>query len=65
LCDLHAWDATLGLKAAELEIAAGERPKPDDVALPKDVPERVRGWANGERAQIGEKEELVGRFRLQ
>ena len=45
---------------AELEIAAGERPKPGDVALPKDVPERVRGWADGEGAQIGEREELAG-----
>ena len=30
------------------------------MALPKDVPERVRGWADGEGAQIGEREELVG-----
>lgn len=57
---MFAWAATLGLRAAELEIAAGERAKPGDVALPKDVPERVRGWADGEGTQIGEREELVG-----
>ena len=60
MCDLLAWAATLGLRAAELEIAAGEWSKPANVALPKDVPERVRGWADGGGAQIGEREELVG-----
>ena len=60
MCDPLAWAATLGLRAAELEIAVGERPKLGDVALPKDVPERVRGWADGEGAQIEEREEPVG-----
>ena len=35
-------------RLAELEIAAGERPKAGDVALPEDTGERVKGWAEGE-----------------
>jgi len=51
LCDLHAWDATLGLKAAELEITARERPRPTDGALPEDISTRVREWAKRKLAQ--------------
>jgi hypothetical protein len=35
-------------RLAELEIAAGVRPKAAEVALPKDMGERVRGWTEGE-----------------
>src|SRR5215213_194714 len=35
-------------RLAELEIAAGERPKAGDVALTKDVGHRVQEWAEGE-----------------
>ncbi len=47
-------------RLAELEIASGERPRAGDVALPEDLPERVRGWAEGEGAKEQEREELVG-----
>jgi len=47
-------------RLAELEIAAGERPRSGDVSLRKDVPERVREWAEGEGANVREREELVG-----
>src|SRR5215210_3039319 len=36
-------------RGGELEIAAGERPKAGDVALPEDIPERIREWAESER----------------
>ena len=35
-------------RLAELEIAAGERPKTGDVALPEDMGERVKGWTEDE-----------------
>jgi hypothetical protein len=38
-------------RGGELEIAAGERPRPTDVALPEDISTRVREWAKGELAQ--------------
>src|SRR5215207_1220045 len=47
-------------RLAELEIAAGDRPKAGEVALPEDIPERVREWAHGEEANVREREELVG-----
>jgi hypothetical protein len=34
-------------RLAELEIAAGKKPKAGDVALPEGIPERVKGWAEG------------------
>jgi hypothetical protein len=47
-------------RLAELELAAGERPRPGDVSLPKDTKERVTEWAEGEEASVREREELVG-----
>jgi hypothetical protein len=41
------------------EIAAGERPRAGDVALPEDTAERVKGWVEGEEATTREREELV------
>jgi len=35
-------------RLAELEIAAGERPRACDLKLPEDTGERVREWAEGE-----------------
>src|SRR5215218_5534593 len=35
-------------RLAELEIAAGERPRAEDVALPEDTGQRVKGWAEDE-----------------
>jgi hypothetical protein len=47
-------------RLAELEIAAGERMRVSDVALPEDTEERVKEWAEGEEAKIREREMLVG-----
>jgi hypothetical protein len=46
-------------RLAELEIAAGERPKAGDVALPEDAGRRVREWVEGEEAKVREREELA------
>jgi hypothetical protein len=46
-------------RLAELELAAGEKPRPGDVSLPADTPERVREWAEGEDAKEQEREGLV------
>lgn len=47
-------------RLAELEIVAGERPRPGEVSLPEDIPERVQEWAEGEGAKVREKEALAG-----
>jgi hypothetical protein len=47
-------------RLAELEIDFGKRPRAGDVALPSDIGERVRDWAEGEEAKAREREELVG-----
>jgi hypothetical protein len=47
-------------RLAELEIDSGKRPRAGDVALPSDIGERVRDWAEGEEAKAREREELVG-----
>jgi len=49
-------------RLAELEIAAGERPKPGDVALPEDTGERVRGWAEDEVERQKQREAFMGRL---
>ena len=49
-------------RLAELEIAAGERPRVGDVALPKDIPERVRGWAEGEAESEKQREAFLGKL---
>ena len=46
-------------RLAELELAAGEKPRSGDVSLHEDTPERVREWTEGEEATIQEREELV------
>ena len=46
-------------RLAELEIAAGERPKAGEVALPKDIGERVRGWAEDEESKMQKGKELA------
>ena len=45
-------------RLAELEIAAGEKTRSGDVSLRKDVPERVREWAEEEEAKVREGEAL-------
>ena len=47
-------------RLAELEIHAGERPKAGDVALPEDLPKRVRKWTGGEDGKVREREKLAG-----
>src|SRR5215217_5252606 len=37
-------------RLAELEIAAGERPRAGDVALPEDTVQKVKEWAEGEES---------------
>jgi hypothetical protein len=46
-------------RLAELELAAGEKPQPSDVSLPKGTKERIAEWAEGEDTKVREKEELV------
>jgi hypothetical protein len=46
-------------RLAELELAAGEKPRPDEVSLPEGTPERVREWAEGEEAKEREMEQLT------
>ena len=46
-------------RLAELEIAAGERPRVGDMALPEDTAKKAKGWAEGE----AEREKYTGRLR--
>ena len=46
-------------RLAELEIAAGERPRAGEVALPEDMGERVRGWAEDEESEMQKGKELA------
>ena len=50
-------------RLAEPEIAAEERPRVGEVALPEDIPDRVRGWAEGEAEREKQWEEFMGRLR--
>ena len=50
-------------RLAELEIAAGERPRVGDVALPEDIPDRVKEWAEGEAEMEKQREEFMGKLR--
>ena len=49
-------------RLAELELAAGERPKAGDVKLPKDLSERTKRWAEREDAKVRKREELAGQL---
>jgi hypothetical protein len=46
-------------RLAELEIAAGERPRAGDVVLPEVTAEKVKEWAHGEDGKMREGKELV------
>jgi len=46
-------------RLAELEIAAGERSRAAEVALPEDTAEKAKEWAEGEKGKMREREELV------
>jgi hypothetical protein len=49
-------------RLAELEIAAGEKPRAGNVALPEDTGQRVRQWAEGEEGKMQKGKELVGQL---
>src|SRR5919107_3187355 len=49
-------------RLAELEIAAGEKPRAGDVELPEDTGERVKGWAEGEAEREKQREAFVGKL---
>jgi hypothetical protein len=49
-------------RLAELEIAAGERPREGEVAPPEDTAERIRGWADGEEGKVKEGKELLAQL---
>ena len=46
-------------RLAELELTAGEKPRPGDVSLPEGTKERVTEWADGEETRVREREGLV------
>ncbi len=46
-------------RLAELELTAGEKPRPGDVSLPEGTKQQVRVWAEGEEAKVREREEPV------
>ena len=46
-------------RLAELELAAGKKPERGHVSLPEGTPERIAVWAEGEEAEVREREELV------
>ena len=46
-------------RLAELEIAAGEKPRTGDVALPEHTGQRVRQWAQVEKDEMQNGKELV------
>ena len=50
-------------RLAELEIAAGQRPKAGDVVLPEDSAERVKGWAQGEAEREKQREAFMRKLR--
>ena len=50
-------------RLAELEIATGERPKAGDVALPEDMRERVKQWAEDEAEREKQREAFMGKLR--
>jgi hypothetical protein len=49
-------------RLAELEIAAGERPRAGDVALPEDTGQRVRQCAEGEAESEKQREAFMGKL---
>ena len=46
-------------RLAELELAAGKKPERGHVSLPEGTPERIAVWAEGEEAEVREREVLV------
>ena len=46
-------------RLAELELTAGKKLRPGDVPLLEGTKERISEWAEGEEAEVREREELV------
>ena len=46
-------------RLSELELAAGEKPRPGDISLPEGTKERVTDWVEGEEVKEREREGLV------
>ncbi len=46
-------------RLAELELTARKKPRPGDVSLPEGTKEHISEWAEGEEAEVREREELV------
>ena len=46
-------------RLAELEIAAGEKPRAGDIALPEDTVENVKEWAEDEESKAREGKDLA------
>jgi hypothetical protein len=49
-------------RLAELEIAAGDRPRAGDVSLPEDTSERLKEWAEGEAEREHKREAFMGKL---
>jgi hypothetical protein len=49
-------------RLADLEIAAGERPRTGDVVLPDDTAKRVKGWAEDEAEREKQREAFLGKL---
>jgi hypothetical protein len=56
LLQVYAW-------LAEIEVAAGERPKAGEVGLPEDTGERIRKWAEDEESKRKEGKEMADELR--
>jgi hypothetical protein len=50
-------------RLAELEIAAGEKPRAGDVALQEDTAEHIKEWAEGEAEREKQREAFMGKLR--
>jgi len=49
-------------RLADLEIAAGERPRAGEMALPEDTGQRVRQWTEGEAESKKQREIFMGKL---
>ncbi|MDQ3865123.1 MAG: hypothetical protein M3317_16805 [Actinomycetota bacterium] len=49
-------------RLAELEIAAGEKPRAGEVALPEDTAEKAKEWAEGEAEREKERDAFLGKL---
>jgi hypothetical protein len=50
-------------RLAELEIAAGEKPRTGDVALTEEMARKAKEWAEGEAEREKQREAFLGKLR--